>query len=145
LLFAASQDVLGSDRDIIFRSLSAILNDANHDAAIRGRLSQGLHTLPTSMQSAVRDLLADPPLKPSQTPVVAIEWRPPRRVARLSGSARMNSVAQADHGVASTQEVVNMIVGVRAPSGRAVVRSTNTPRRSPAASRRASNNRWHAR
>jgi Family of unknown function (DUF6088) len=53
------QDLMDSDKDQILRRLSAVLNDSVHGAAIRNDLRQGLHTLPTWMQSTIRQLLSD--------------------------------------------------------------------------------------
>lgn len=50
-------DVLGPDRNKILQRLRVILSDPEHGAACRDDLRQGLHTLPTWMQSIVRDLL----------------------------------------------------------------------------------------
>jgi hypothetical protein len=50
-------DVLGRDRTKILQRLRVILSDPEHGAALRDDLRQGLHTLPTWMQSIVRDLL----------------------------------------------------------------------------------------
>ena len=53
------QDVLGSDRVAILERLHAVLRDPAHGAAIGEDLRRGLHTLPTWMQSIVRELLSD--------------------------------------------------------------------------------------
>lgn len=53
------QDVLASDRGRILNRLRAVLTDHTHGSAIRDDLRQGLHTLPTWMQSLLRELLAD--------------------------------------------------------------------------------------
>ena len=53
------QDVLGSDRVAVLERLHAVLKDPAHGAAIEEDLRQGLHTLPTWMQSIVRALLSD--------------------------------------------------------------------------------------
>ena len=53
------QDVMDSDKGHITRRLQAVLNDAAHGAAIRNDLQQGLYTLPTWMQSTIRQLLSD--------------------------------------------------------------------------------------
>ena len=50
------QDMLQSDPTAILKRLTAILNDPDHGAAIRGDLRQGIHTLPTWMQRIVRPL-----------------------------------------------------------------------------------------
>lgn len=52
-----SQDLLGSDRTKIIRRLKALLNHKTHGGPLRRDLTQGLHTLPTWMQSLVRELL----------------------------------------------------------------------------------------
>ena len=54
-----SKDLMGSDKGRILQRLRAVLNDAAHGATIRDDLQQGLHTLPTWMQSTVRQLLSD--------------------------------------------------------------------------------------
>lgn len=53
------QDLMDSDKGQILRRLRAVLNDSVHGAAIRNDLQQGLHTLPTWMQSTIRQLLSD--------------------------------------------------------------------------------------
>ncbi len=55
------QDVLGSDRPTIMRRLRKILSNPDHGPALRDDLRQGLHTLPTWMQSIIRELLDDRP------------------------------------------------------------------------------------
>jgi hypothetical protein len=52
-----SHDLLDSDRAVIVKRLKTILNDPTHGPALRADLRQGLHTLPTWMQSVVRQLL----------------------------------------------------------------------------------------
>lgn len=52
------QDVLTSDAAQLLPRLRAILADPTHGDTIRDDLRQGLHTLPTWMQSTVRSLLA---------------------------------------------------------------------------------------
>jgi hypothetical protein len=52
------QDVLASDRGRILNRLRAVLIDHANGSAIRDDLRQGLHTLPTWMQSLLRELLA---------------------------------------------------------------------------------------
>ncbi len=66
------QDLLGSNRATIMQRLRMILSDPDHAPPLRDDLRQGLHTLPTWMQSVVRDLLDEPPVgrrasAPSQT------------------------------------------------------------------------------
>ncbi len=51
------QDLLASDRATIMQRLRTILSNSDHGPAFRDDLRQGLHTLPTWMQSVVRDLL----------------------------------------------------------------------------------------
>lgn len=53
------QDLVGSGQGQILQRLRAVLSDTVHGAAIRDDLQQGLHTLPTWMQSTVRQLLSD--------------------------------------------------------------------------------------
>ena len=53
------QDVLGSDRTNILKRLRAILKDPTYGTMIRDDLRQGLHAMPTWMQSIVRELLDD--------------------------------------------------------------------------------------
>jgi hypothetical protein len=53
------QDLIDSDKGQILRRLRAVLDDGAHGAAIRDDLQQGLHTLPTWMQSTIRQLLSD--------------------------------------------------------------------------------------
>jgi len=66
------QDVLDSDGADVLERLRAVLEDPAHGAAIRDDLRQGLHTLPTWMQSIVRRLVADPDVHRG-----AVESRPP--------------------------------------------------------------------
>ena len=66
------QDVLGFDRAAVLKHLRAVLDDPAHGAAIRDDLRQGLHTLPTWMQSIVRRLVADPDVYRG-----SVESRPP--------------------------------------------------------------------
>ena len=51
------KDLLGSDQATIMQRLRTILSNPDHGPALRDDLRQGLHTLPTWMQSVVRDLL----------------------------------------------------------------------------------------
>ena len=53
------RDVLGADRVAVLKRLYTVLKDPAHGAAIEEDLRQGLHTLPTWMQSIVRQLLSD--------------------------------------------------------------------------------------
>lgn len=53
------QDLLDSDRENIVRRLLLALHDPDYGAAIRDDLREGLHTLPTWMQSIVRQLVSD--------------------------------------------------------------------------------------
>jgi hypothetical protein len=53
------QDLLASDASPIVLRLRTILADPTHGAVIRDDLRQGLHTLPTWMQSVVRPLLSE--------------------------------------------------------------------------------------
>ena len=53
------QDVLGADRVAVLKRLYTVLKDSAHGAAIGEDLRRGLHTLPTWMQSIVRELLSD--------------------------------------------------------------------------------------
>jgi hypothetical protein len=61
-------DVLHSDRAGVLRRLRALVNDPDHGAPIRDDLRMGLHTLPTWMQSLVRELVINNDVKrPSVT------------------------------------------------------------------------------
>ena len=51
------QDMLGSDRKRILRTLRRLVTDPAHGAVLCDDLQQGLRTLPIWMQSIVRDLL----------------------------------------------------------------------------------------
>lgn len=51
------QDLRGPDRATIMQRLRTILSEPNHGPTLHNDLRQGLHTLPTWMQSIVRDLL----------------------------------------------------------------------------------------
>ena len=53
------QDLLHSEDTQIVQRLRGILKDPAHGNSIRNDLQQGLHTLPTWMQSIVRKLLSD--------------------------------------------------------------------------------------
>jgi len=57
-----SHDLLDSDREKIVQRLKAILNDDIHGASLRDDLKKGLHTLPTWMQSVVRELFDEAPV-----------------------------------------------------------------------------------
>ncbi len=59
------QDVLEDDRPKILQRLRHILADPAHGVALREDLQKGLHTLPTWMQSVVRELIeARKPARP---------------------------------------------------------------------------------
>ena len=51
------QDMLGSDRPRIVAQLQRVLEDRAHGDTLRADLQQGLATLPTWMQSVVREVL----------------------------------------------------------------------------------------
>ena len=51
------KDTLTTDRDRVVRRLSAILADRRYGKKVRDDLRAGLATLPTWMQSPVRDLV----------------------------------------------------------------------------------------
>lgn len=51
------QDTLGSDHSTTVKRLRTILSNPDHGPALRDDLRQGLHTLPTWMQSIIRELL----------------------------------------------------------------------------------------
>jgi hypothetical protein len=51
------KDTLPSDRDRIVARLSSILDDPKHGAVLRDDLRRGLSTLPSWMQTVVRELL----------------------------------------------------------------------------------------
>lgn len=53
------QDVLATDRAAVLKRLCAVLNDPTHGAVIRDDLRQGLHTVPTWMQSIVRQVAGE--------------------------------------------------------------------------------------
>lgn len=53
------QDLLASDDTQIVQRLRAILKDPKYGDSIRDDLRDGLHTLPTWMQSVIRPLLSD--------------------------------------------------------------------------------------
>ncbi len=69
------QDMLDTERPNIIRQLRRVLQDPAHGEVLRGDLQQGLPTLPTWMQSIVREVLE---MNVATTPI----RKPDRRSAR---------------------------------------------------------------